>query len=334
MIKSIKFENFRVLRNTELPLGRFTLIVGPNGSGKSTVFQALRAVADPVEFSLDRLVWVGARATNSGVAVHIEWGGKRSGATSSASWKPGPIIVRHTSDGRNTDPAVSEELRAALSSIRVYSFQGSAIAAHVGLRPKQELGSDGGKLAGVLDRLRDNEPERFEQLNREMARWLPEFDRILFQTPGPGKRAFELRVLGVQASIRAQDLSHGTLLALAMLTLAYLPSPPPVVCLEEPDRGLHPRLLRDVRDAMYRLAYPEQYGDERPPTQVIATTHSPYMVDLFREHLDEIVIANKKGNEATFERLSDRPDVEEILGDCSLGDAWYTGVLGGVPSER
>ena len=89
------------------------------------------------------------------------------------------------------------------------------------------------------------------------------------------------------------DVSQGTLLALAILTLAYLPDPPPVVGLEEPGRGIHPRLLREVRDAMYRLAYPESCGEDRDPVQVIATTHPPYMVDLFREHPEEIVIANK-----------------------------------------
>ena len=67
---------------------------------------------------------------------------------------------------------------------------------------------------------------------------------------------------------------------------------------------------------------------------MIATTHSPYMVDLFRDHPEEIVIANKTGSEATFERLSDRPYLDEILGECSLGDAWYSGVLGGVPAGQ
>jgi hypothetical protein len=68
--------------------------------------------------------------------------------------------------------------------------------------------------------------------------------------------------------------------------------------------------------------------------QVIATTHSPFFLDLFRDHLEEIVIANKIGQEAKFERLSDRPDINELLGDASLGDVWYSGILGGVPCEK
>ena len=189
-------------------------------------------------------------------------------------------------------------------------------------------------MAVVLDQLRDQHPEHFEALNAELHRWLPEFDRILFETPSEGHRAICLRTTNGNHSIPASELSQGTLLSLAVLTLAYLPDPPPIVCLEEPDRGIHPRLLRDVHDAMYRLAYPESFGEDRPPVQVIATTHSPYLLDLFRDHPEEIVIAEKLPDNVCFHRLSDRDDLDEILQDSHLGDAWYSGILGGVPAEK
>jgi predicted ATPase len=116
-----------------------------------------------------------------------------------------------------------------------------------------------------------------------------------------------------------------------MLALAYLKEPPSLVCLEEPDHGIHPRLLRNVRDALYRLSYPEELGEQREPVQVVATTHSPYMLDLFKDHPEEVVIAHKVGLEGRFERLSDRTDIAEILADSHLGDVWYSGILGGVP---
>ncbi len=197
-----------------------------------------------------------------------------------------------------------------------------------------ELASTGGNLAGVLDRLRDQEPERFEFLNEELGRWFPEFDRILFDTPEPGKRAFLLRTHKDQHKIPATALSQGTRLALVILTLAYLPQPPTVVCLEEPDRGIHPRLLRQIQDALYRLCYPENFGEKREPVQVIATTHSPYLLDLYRDHPEEIVIAQKTADGAKFERLSERPDIEEILEDAPLGEVWFSGILGGVPAEQ
>jgi predicted ATPase len=146
-------------------------------------------------------------------------------------------------------------------------------------------------------------------------------------------RAFALRTRRGQHEIAAVDLSQGTLLALAMLTLAYLPDPPPLICFEEPDRGIHPRLLRDVQEALYRLSYPENYGEDRQPVQIIATTHSPYFLDLFRDHPEEVVIAEKTDQGTQFVRLSDQPNLDDILQDSHLGEVWYTGILGGVPAH-
>lgn len=55
---------------------------------------------------------------------------------------------------------------------------------------------------------------------------------------------------------------------------------------------------------------------------------------MFRDHPEEVVIASKHGMEAKFERLSDRKDIADILRDSHLGDAWYSGILGGVPAGK
>ncbi len=101
--------------------------------------------------------------------------------------------------------------------------------------------------------------------------------------------------------------------------------------LEEPDRGIHPRLLRDVQDAIYRLAFPSESGD-RAPVQVIVTTHSPYLIDLFRDHPEQIVIAEKIDNAAIFRPLAEIKNLKELLEDSHLGAAWFSGALGGVPA--
>ena len=111
------------------------------------------------------------------------------------------------------------------------------------------------------------------------------------------------------------------------------PAPPSVLCIEEIDRGIHPRLLREVRDALYRLSHPTSFGLTRKPVQIVATTHSPYLLDLFRDHPEEIVIMQKHGTVARFERLTDRADCAELLREGSLGDMWFSGILGGVPED-
>jgi predicted ATPase len=339
MIEAAQFRNFKALRNTTLPLSRFTLIVGPNGSGKSTALQALRATGGvhrrqhgSSEFTVDfhKLVTAGLEQNDSTtVEVDLQFGEPFEGFTAQAIWRANgnkDLVVQ-------PDNKSIRALLDMLSAIRIYSFDAGAISNGTLLEPRIDLDWNGANLAVVLDQLHNRESERFEQLNEEMARWLPEFDRILFDTPGSGRRGLLLRTREGHFQIPATELSQGTLLALAILTLTYIPNPPSIVCLEEPDRGIHPRLLCDVRDAMYRLSYPENYGEKRDPVQVIATTHSPYLLDLFKDHPEEVVIANKVDQDVRFERLSDRADIDEILGDTQLGDAWYSGVLGGVPSH-
>jgi predicted ATPase len=322
MFESIKFENYKALRDTTLPLGRFTLIVGPNGSGKSTALNAFLALNN---------IGMLADARSAGVPESFS-------VLLTANWRElGNFVASIKAEwnrlavGRTSFTGNAERIRVILPKTRYYSLDATAIAAPVQLNPKIELAHNGANLAGVLDRLRDQHPERFEALNEQLGRWIPEFDRVLFDTPGIGHRSISLRTREGGHSIKADNLSQGTLIALALLTIAYLPDPPSIVCLEEPDHGLHPRLLRDVRDALYRLAYPEGSQEKREPVQVIATTHNPYFLDLFRQHPEEIVIAEKVGLESKFSRLSDRQDLEEILGDAPLSEVWYSGVLGGVP---
>jgi predicted ATPase len=166
-----------------------------------------------------------------------------------------------------------------------------------------------------------------------LTRWLPEYDKIEFERPTGGQKLIVLRTRKGAHRIPAPHLSQGTLLALALLTLAYLPRPPLLIGLEEPDRGIHPRLLRELRDSLYRLSYPESCGETRRPVQVIVTTHSPYLLDLYRDHPEKVVLAQKQGLSVQFQRLSDIPHFEEILGDAPLSEVWYSGILGGVPAK-
>jgi len=328
MIECIEFKNFKVLRDTTLPLGRFTLIVGPNGSGKSTALEALWLMG---RSDFDH---VATRGVDDDVTVRLDWTRTEDGLQPCTKGTWSSTQKKGTRQHLNSDGASfggpKDDLNRFLDDARIFALNPDRIAQPVQLQPKIALGADGFGLAGVLDRLRDNHPERFEELNRELSRWLPEFNRVLFDVPQTGQRTISLRTIWGH-SIPASDLSHGSLLALAILTLAYIPDPPPLVAFEDPDRGLHPRLLRDVQEALYRLAYPESYGENRPPVQVIATTHSPYFLDLFKDCPEEIVIAQKRNGDAVFERLSDHPHIDEILADAPLGEVWYSGILGGVP---
>jgi len=333
MIESIQFKNYKSLRDAVLPLQRMTLIVGPNGSGKSSAMEVLEYIRRPYHNvpAIQDVVSVGKPATNR-IEVRVHWADKFKGSITTAQWAIGePLEIKHASDaGWQTN---REQLQKFIDGIRYFELHANAIAAPVTLQPNIELGPNGENAAAVLDRLRDQAPERFEAMNKVLAGWLPEYDRVLFDTPQNGARSFALRTKLGGHAIPAWQLSTGTLLAVALLTLAYLPTPPTIICLEEPDHGIHPRLLRDVKDVLSRLAFPEDLGEQREPVQVVATTHSPYLLDLFRDEPENVVISQKVGLDSSFTRLSDRPDIDEILRDARLGEVWYSGLLGGVPAS-
>ncbi|MEA2174844.1 MAG: hypothetical protein QOD00_2436 [Blastocatellia bacterium] len=339
MIKSVHFKNFKVLQNVVLPLSPFTLIVGPNGSGKTTAMQALQMARTPKHYAFSQVVTAGVQYDiDAVVEIKIDWHVDNTEFIGKVTWLRAPrsidLVYGPTYSwvaGEDWSEKYAAFANEQLKNFKIFAFDAKAISAPVTLHSNLELQPDGTNLAGVLDNIRDVDPERFEELNNELGRWLPEFDRILFESPLEGKRALMLRTRIGKHRIRASELSQGTLFALAFLTLAYLPQPPSIVCFEEAEHGIHPRLLVEIRDAMYRLCYPKDYGEKRDPVQVIATTHSPYLLDLYKDHPEEIVIANKDAQGIQFERLSEKPDISEFLQDAPLSEVWYSGVLGGVP---
>lgn len=333
-LTSIQFENYKLLRDTTLPLEPLTVIVGPNDSGKSTALQAIRQAAfgDTAGFQRSRSIGPGVGFTRvqfaaPGRAHDLEL---VSRAQFDPPTEPPGVESWLTPSGPDTRDVV--RLRQLIASARVFSFAADAMRVPVLLVPEASLTANGSNLAVVLDRLRDQAPDRWDALNAELREWLPAFDRVLFDTFGEGLRAVALRAPAVGGRVPAAELSDGTLLVLALLTLVHAEDRVGLIGIEEPEIGLHPRLMRSVRDALLRIAYPAENGVDREPRQVIVTTHSPAFLDLFRDLPRNVVVAERHPRDTTFHRLSDHPDLDDILSAGPLGEAWYTGVLGGVPA--
>lgn len=335
MIAAVRFRNFKALREAAVRLEPFNLFIGPNGSGKTSLIQAL--------LRLRTLAGLPA------VHGHDLPGQRPDGPQIEFHFAPPFQNVRVTL-GCNSDELVCnllvvdhppgiagegewEELRTRLQGIRAFLFDHYAMALPAKRSDGAELASNAGNLAAVLARRREQVPAAMALLEEDFRRILPEFAGLDFGAAGDGRVELAARLAGSNERVAADSLSQGTLYLLATLTLAHAPAPPTVVCLEEADRGVHPRLLREVCDALYRLSYPRDAGLERAPVQVIATTHSPYLLDQFKEHPEEVVLASKDGHAATFMRLSERPDLLDLMKDAHLGDLWYSGILGGVPGE-
>jgi predicted ATPase len=344
VIASVQFKHFKALRATSLRLGPFNLLIGPNGSGKTSLVQALLRLR-----TLTRTQANGQPAAPPPPAVEPPAPRQPNGAPEIIFRFAPPYADFEVHLGGHTEHTCDllqvryppgadsgarwEQLRTKLSGIRAYLFDHYAMAGPVAPADSGELTSNGRNIAAVLAAMQAQPAPAFARLEAEFCRALPEFAGIVPRQAEAGGVELTLRLKDGGDLVTGENLSQGALYTLAILTLSFSPRPPTVVCLEEADRGVHPRLLREVRDALYRLSYPGSFGETREAVQIVATTHSPFFLDLFREHPEEVVIASKRGRSATFARLSDRPDAAEILTAGSLGDIWYSGILGGVPEE-
>jgi predicted ATPase len=120
--------------------------------------------------------------------------------------------------------------------------------------------------------------------------------------------------------IPATRLSDGTLRYLCLLAILIDPSPPPLICIEEPELGLHPDILPKLADLMVAAS-------ER--TQLIVTTHSDILVDAMTEHPETIVVCEKHEGKTQFRRLR-KDELTVWLDKYRLGQLWTKGQIGGT----
>jgi len=119
--------------------------------------------------------------------------------------------------------------------------------------------------------------------------------------------------------IPASRLSDGTLRYLCLLAILCDPDPPPLICIEEPELGLHPDLLPKLADLLIEAS-------ER--TQLIVTTHSDILIDAMTEQPESVVIFEKHDGQTTMQRLEEA-DLKKWLDKYRLGELWTRGDIGG-----
>ena len=107
---------------------------------------------------------------------------------------------------------------------------------------------------------------------------------------------------------------------MVLVTLLLDPNPPPLICLEEPELGMHPDLIRNIANLL---------KDAATRTQLIVTTHSELLVNAFSSDPETIVVCEKEDGATTLNRL-DSARLDEWLEQYGLGDLWLRGEIGGV----
>jgi len=121
-------------------------------------------------------------------------------------------------------------------------------------------------------------------------------------------------------TIPATRLSDGTLRYLCLLAILCDPDPPPLLCIEEPELGLHPDILQKLADLLI---------DASQRTQIIVTTHSDILVDAMTETPESVVVCEKQEGKTSMVRLS-KDDLAVWLDKYRLGQLWTRGEIGGT----
>lgn len=129
-----------------------------------------------------------------------------------------------------------------------------------------------------------------------------------------------LRERGLRQPIPATRLSDGTLRYLCLLTILCHPNPPPLVCIEEPELGLHPDILPTVAKLLIAASQ---------KTQLIVTTHSETLVSELSEMPEAVMVCERTLGGTRLRRL-ERDPMAKWLEHYRLGELWSMGELGGV----
>jgi len=195
-----------------------------------------------------------------------------------------------------------------------------------------EIGPSGEHLPAVLGRLRTRNRPAFDKLVRRMRRLFPTLSDISVSGgTGWGWRTIKLHESkgnGAKITFNSQQMSDGVLRLLAVASLLYVDHPPNLLTFEEPENGVHPQLLREVVQILRELT--ERHSPDR--CQVFLTTHSPYVLDEFLDHPEEVYCMERPnpGVGTKIVRLSENKQLclaREAFAD-SLGEAWASGLIG------
>ena len=174
-------------------------------------------------------------------------------------------------------------------------------------------------LALVLNDLQ-NRPAIWKQVIEKLRLFYEWIEDVTVKIDFGGTVQVRFHERGFDSPIPATRLSDGTLRYLSLLAILLHPDPPPLICLEEPELGLHPDAVRAVGDLLMEASQ---------RTQLIVTTHSTSLVSALTE-VPEAIVVCERGLDGTTLRRLEPEKLEEWLEHYSLGDLWSMGQLGGT----
>lgn len=180
--------------------------------------------------------------------------------------------------------------------------------------PEHPLLEDGGNLGLVLNNLQLQLGSR--QIIEKLQLFYDAAEELNIKIYGGTVQIF-IRETGLIQPIPATRLSDGTLRYLFLIALLLDPTPPPLICIEEPEIGLHPDILPAIAEMLIEASQ---------RTQLIVTTHSDALVSALSP--ESVLICDRDDRGSHLNRL-DPERLKKWLENYSLGDLWRMGEIGG-----
>ena len=187
--------------------------------------------------------------------------------------------------------------------------------------PQKHLNVRGDNLGNVVQFMERDHPERFSKVLTRIATKIPGVDIIDTEKTSDGRLLLRFNDRSFSDPFYAQQMSDGTLKVFSYLLLLEDPSPPPFLCIEEPENGLYHKLL-EILAAEFR-----EHAEQRRGSQVFITTHQPYFVNSLEPR--EVWILEKGADGmSTVRRASDDAIVNSMVAEgLPLGSLWYSDYL-------
>lgn len=188
--------------------------------------------------------------------------------------------------------------------------------------PQKHLNIHGDNLGNVVQFMENEHPKSLHSVLKKIAEKIPGIDTIATEKTNDGRLLLKFNDNGFHDPFYSQNMSDGTLKMFAYLLLLEDPTPPPFLCIEEPENGLYHKLLESLAQEFREHATGRKGG-----SQVFITTHQPYLVDAL-ESTEVWILEKGADGYATISRASDNSLVKNLVSEgLPLGGLWYSDYL-------
>jgi len=185
--------------------------------------------------------------------------------------------------------------------------------------PQDFLSENANNLALVLNALEHKSGTKRVLLNR-LKSFHHGIEDFTTKIEGGTVQLF-LHEKGLREPVPATRLSDGTLRYLCLLAILCHPTPPPLVCIEEPELSLHPDALKSIVEMLVEASQ---------RTQLVVTTHSDTLVSDLSNYPESILVCDREETGTRLHRL-DKSHLQAWLEKYTLGELWRMGEIGGNP---